>query len=124
MNSIIGAAVGLGLNIILVPIYKSVGSAFVWICSELAVLFVAQYFVSKKLEISFPFKKILINVIYSIPIVLLCLFLKTITDISDIILLCIACCSGVLYFGCIQVFLVKNELVLSILLRLLHFVKR
>lgn len=50
-NSMLGAIVGVVGNIILVPHYACVGSAIVWVISELAVLCSSQYYVSKQLKI-------------------------------------------------------------------------
>lgn len=54
-NSILGASVGLLLNICLVKHLQSVGSAIVWVCSEFTVLLMAQYYVKKYKGITFPF---------------------------------------------------------------------
>lgn len=45
INSIIGASVGILLNILLVPYWGSIGSSIVWLLSEIAVLCSAQSFV-------------------------------------------------------------------------------
>lgn len=59
-NSILGASVGLLLNICLVKHLQSVGSAIVWVCSEFTVLLMAQYYVknTKALLSHFPVHKI------------------------------------------------------------------
>lgn len=48
INSIIGASVGIIANIILVPYLECVGSAIVWLISEIIVMFSAIYFFSKE----------------------------------------------------------------------------
>ena len=48
INSIIGAVVGLLVNIIIVPHLDSVGSAIAWLTAEIAVMLSAMYFVSKE----------------------------------------------------------------------------
>lgn len=48
INSIIGAFVGIIGNIILVPYLESVGSAIVWLISEIVVMFSALYFFKKE----------------------------------------------------------------------------
>lgn len=48
INSIVGALVGFSANLILVPYLASVGSAVVWLMSELAVLLSAFYFFRKE----------------------------------------------------------------------------
>lgn len=48
INSIIGAFVGLSANLLLVPQLASVGSAVVWLVSEIAVMLSAMYFFNKE----------------------------------------------------------------------------
>jgi O-antigen/teichoic acid export membrane protein len=51
VNSIIGALVGVMMNVILVPYFASVGSAIVWLLSEIVVMLSAIYYYSKELHI-------------------------------------------------------------------------
>lgn len=67
-NSIIGAVVGLALNIILVPVLKSPGSAIVWLVSEFSVLVSAQIFTSKYTKMRFPWWLLLKNVCCYLPL--------------------------------------------------------
>ena len=48
INSILGALVGVLANIILVPHFKSVGSAIVWVISEIVVMISAFLFFGKE----------------------------------------------------------------------------
>ena len=57
INSLVGATVGVLLNILLVRRFHAVGSAIVWICSELAVLVLAAHFSRTQDGIAFPWKK-------------------------------------------------------------------
>ncbi len=50
VNSLIGAILGVSLNLILVPMFHSVGSIVVWCCCEVAVLISAVIFLRKELE--------------------------------------------------------------------------
>jgi O-antigen/teichoic acid export membrane protein len=114
INSVVGAVVSVSFNILLVSSLKSVGSSIVWIFSEISVLFVAQYYVKKILNIQFPFNDILKNIIYAVPILFICLYLQTL-EIGDVFILILACILNLLYFGIIQVFIIKNEMVLGLL---------
>lgn len=71
LNSIIGALIGLILNILLVPIYFAVGSSIVWICSELTIMILSQIAVKKYIGVSFPFKTILKILLNYIPVILI-----------------------------------------------------
>lgn len=72
-NSIIGAIVALLCNILIVPIYASVGTAFVWIMSEVAVMFSAQYYVRRYIDYKIPTKTIIYRICLVTPFVL-CIF--------------------------------------------------
>ncbi len=77
-NSIVGAIVGILLNIALVPSLKSVGSSIVWIASEFVVLVCAQYYINKSLNFIFPWKKVLKFLSVNLPlfVILLCIYLN------------------------------------------------
>ena len=66
-TSIIGASVGILLNLILVSTYKSVGSAITWFFSEIFVLISAQYFTNKYIGHHFPWKELFSNLLLSLP---------------------------------------------------------
>lgn len=72
-NSTIGAIVALLCNILIVPIYASVGTAFVWIMSEVAVMFSAQYYVRRYIDYKIPTKTIIYRICLVTPFVL-CIF--------------------------------------------------
>lgn len=57
-NSLIGAALSIVLNILLVDKFKAIGSAIVWVSCESVILFLSQIVVSRSLDIKFPYKKI------------------------------------------------------------------
>ena len=75
-NSIIGAIIGIGLNIVLVPIYKATGSAIVWLMSELFVMSSAQHFVTKYTNIHFPLRLLVKNTLAFTPSILICGLIK------------------------------------------------
>jgi len=68
INSIIGASMGIMLNIVLVPVYKSVGSSIVWLSCEISVLVSAQIFLQRAISASFPWKKISHSLVQNIPL--------------------------------------------------------
>lgn len=79
INSVVGAIVGIVLNLILVPIFKSIGSSVVWLCSEICVMCCAQFFVFKYVRIQFPIKRFLYFLLLSIIPAGACVFLRYIT---------------------------------------------
>ena len=76
-NSLIGAGIGVLLNITLVPSFASVGSSVVWIAVECIILVLSQIAVTKELDIRFPILATLKNIAVYIPLACLvgaCLF--------------------------------------------------
>ncbi len=115
INSIIGAVIGLALNISLVGRYKSVGAAIVYIGSEVIVTIVAQYYVRKETGIGFPLKSILKNIAYMSPVISVCICFQWFIPVSDLLGLFLASGISFIYIGVLQVFWLKNELILSVL---------
>lgn len=68
-NSLLGAIVGVFLNILLVNSFASIGSSIVWLISELVVLCSAQYYVSKYVGIFFPWNLFIKTLLYNVPLV-------------------------------------------------------
>ena len=68
VNSIVGAIIGLSLNFIIVPHLESVGTAIVWFVSEGTVLIIAQFYLQKYVGVVFPFKLLLLHILYLIPL--------------------------------------------------------
>lgn len=108
-NSIVGAGIGLLLNIVLVPFLASVGSAIAWCGSEIAVLLSAQYFLTKYTGYQFPYKKVFLSVIAAMPALAVCLILDTLIPnwvLSMIIGLFVV--GG--YCICVEYYVMKNDL--------------
>jgi len=114
INSIVGTIVGVLLNVLLVSSWKSVGSSIVWFSSEFAVLITAQLFVTKYLKIHFPFKNLLINIFYSLPLIIICFSIQFL-NLSDMLSLLLTIGMSCIYIYIVQVYILKNELVLEIL---------
>ena len=114
INSIIGACIGIFLNILLVPPYKSIGSAFVWLLSELSVLITSQYFVYKKTKIKFPYVYLIKNIIYNIPLAVL-MYCISMIDQNAIIVLLIALVTMLIYSIVLQYYIIKNKNFINII---------
>ena len=112
-NSILGAVSGLLMNILLVSNWHSVGSAFVWVISELVVLTSAQAFLSKHHDIHFPIRRLLKSIIWHIPL-LACVWLITLINNNPFITMPIAAIALLAYCTILQVFILKNETLVSL----------
>lgn len=113
INSIIGAFVGVVTNIIFVPLYGSIGSSLVWILSELSILFLAQFFVTKIAGLTFPYKKLFKYSFVMFPLVVALIFIHEWNPLQTITLL-FAGILTILYFVVIELFFIKDELIFSI----------
>lgn len=71
--SILGAIVGVSLNILLTPHLASVGSAISWVSSEISVLCLAMYFFHKNFNIRFPVGEMIKAFVLALPYVVICI---------------------------------------------------
>lgn len=113
INSIIGAVVGIALNLLLVDKLHSIGSSIVLLVSELAVVIGANYFVKKKNNFTLPYRKIFVNLFFAIPHIFFCWIVTIMSNNSIIILFSVSFLS-VIYFVFIQKVFIKNTMLLDL----------
>lgn len=111
-NSLFGALVALGLNIAIVPSYASKGTAIVWVFSEISVMLSAQYYVNKFLKYRMPIRAFAKRLFFAFPLFLLSLAATHFIQ-SRIGVLCVV--AFISFLGCamVEIFVLKNELILS-----------
>lgn len=113
-NSIIGACIGISANMIFVCTLGCIGSAIVWLVSEISVMISSMYCTKGIVPFFYVGKCCLKNVIYAIPIVIVCIFIKIIEFHPIIHLLIATIIIGgyymVLYYG-----ILKDEVVYLII---------
>lgn len=107
-NSIIGASVGLLLNVLLVNTLQSVGSALVWAVSEISVFLSAQIFLTKRYHIHFPLRRMLANFVYHTPLCALVYGVSLWIE-NPFGTLAVSAVVTMLYCMVLQVFLLKDE---------------
>lgn len=112
-NSILGAITAILMNILLVSTYKSIGSSIVWIISELVVLVASQYFVNKYINISFPTKLLLKNILYHIPL-LVGIYIIHLVHLNEFVSISIGGVITFIYCFILQIFILKNEIILTL----------
>lgn len=115
VNSIVGAIIGLCLNFLLVPYLHSIGSALVWLLSEIGVLISAQYFVNKYVSMMFPFKYLAKYAILYFPLFCTLFLLHQWKPLGSDISFILACLITLLYFITVELLIQKNDLILSLL---------
>lgn len=113
-NSMIGAAVALSLNFLLVSNIESLGSAICWLSSEMTILLLSQHCISHTIGLRFPFKTLTKTVALNvglIPILLATLYFFR----GNVWLQCIV--GGLLtvaYTAFIQIKVVKEPVIISL----------
>ena len=107
-NSIIGACVGLMMNVLLVGTMQSIGSALVWVTSESVVLVSAQLFLTRRYHILFPMRKVLVSLVCHAPLCVLVYYVSLWIDGSYAVL-AMSTVIATLYCVVLQVFLLKDE---------------
>lgn len=120
-NSVLGAFIGIILNILLVPTMGSVGSAIVKNSSELVVFCLAQYEVYKFFSISVPWKKCSKYFFAYLPLVIIELFLQK-QNYGDVPLMFMSLSLCGVYFIIVNSFVIKDFNIHNILFSL--FAKR
>ncbi len=112
-NSILGATIGISMNLLLVSTYKSIGSSIVWLTSELSVLIIAQYFTYKYINLIFPYKLLLKNILYHIPLTI-CIYIIHLFNYNEIIMLILGGVTTFVYCLIIQLVFLKNDIILQL----------
>jgi O-antigen/teichoic acid export membrane protein len=106
---LIGMVISLGLNFILIPIYKEKGAAISNIIAEIAVTIATIFYASKFIKLIIDWKFVFKTIIYSIPLFFIPIFVSRYV-ISNITLMIITIVLSGIYFLPIQLYLIKNEL--------------
>ena len=108
-NSLIGAFIGVGLNVLLVPRLASVGSSIVWIVVECVILLLSQIAVTKDIGIGFPMRRFSNNVLACIPLAG-CLFACTLIPAGSLVKIAVSMFVVGAYVLVYQVLIKKGQL--------------
>lgn len=71
INSIVGAILGVLLNIFFVRQFQSIGSSAVWLTCEIVILTLSFIGVKRALEFKFPFGELIKNILFYAPLILI-----------------------------------------------------
>lgn len=110
--SLCGAVIGITLNIILVRVYKEIGTSLVVVISEICVTLVLYYLCYQYTKIKLPFIKIAYNITLNVPYFLIAYIVKN-TFIGDLCILIISIFISTLYFLFTQTYIIKNQLIIN-----------
>jgi O-antigen/teichoic acid export membrane protein len=106
---LIGVVVSLGLNLILIPIYKEKGAAFSNIIAETAVTIATIFFANKFIKLIIDWKFLFKIIVSSFPLFFIPIFVSSYVK-SDVPLIIISIALSGIYFLPVQLFVVKNDL--------------
>ena len=109
-NSCIGALMGISMNLVLIPLYGSVGTAVAYCISEIAVLCSALFFMRKYTNHRTPVTKLFMHLGYNIPVVVVCLCVYRLDCLNSISKLLIGSGLVGIYAFVNNYYLMKNEL--------------
>jgi len=123
INSCIGAMVGLLLNFLIVGRMGAVGSAIVWLSSELAVMVGAQYCVIKKAQFFIPWRSILKYGLVYLPMAVGLVIIYHYCDYSDLVMISIAMAFTVVYSIVAQLIVLKNVICIQYFHKIVHLIK-
>lgn len=110
-NSVLGALIGISMNILLVKELQSIGSAWVWVISELTILISAQWFLSKKYDMHFPFRLVCARILQNFPLAVL-LFMFSKIPWHFFVLLVVTLGITFVYSFILQFYIIKDEMFL------------
>ena len=111
-NSAVGAVVALILNLTIVPMLASIGTAIVWCACEIVVAGMAQYFVTKYSGYKLPFKKIATSILAYVPALLVCCLLNRFNN-NQFVSFAVGIVFTGIYFLMIELFVLKNSLLIN-----------
>lgn len=118
-NAVIGAAVGITLNLALVSMLGSTGSAIVWVVSEISVLLLSQMHVSRMYSVAFPAAPLFKTMIAYLPFVAISLLMPAVLD-NEYVRLAIACIVLAVNFVIVQFYVMPDDFVKEALSKMTH----
>ncbi|MFE3871962.1 flippase [Flavobacterium sp. ZS1P70] len=110
---IYGTVTSVVLNFILIPLFQHNGAAFSNLFAELVVLFACYYYVKKYMQISIPFKQIIINTILCLPFLGFVLISRQLLS-SAFLVLFFSVTISIVYYLTIQILILKNSIMVEL----------
>ena len=107
-----GAIIGISLNVLLVPSLTSIGSSIAWVASELTVLLLGQYIVTKKRLFKFPLRNSIKHILAYVPLLAVCWYFRRLVE-HHFYYLIIFSLIIIAFSLLIEIFILKNEIVVE-----------
>ena len=108
-----GTFISIFLNYILIPILHENGAAISYVLTELVVAVTTFYFASKFIDMKIDYKLMVKTFLFCVPIYFIPLGIHSFTRNNVLILILTLVVAGLYYLG-IQVYLIKNEIIIEL----------
>lgn len=107
ISTCISALLSVVIIVCCVPKFEEVASAYAVAIPHIIECILLMYFARKSLEFSFPIVKFLRNIFIYIPIIIICLLVKTLL-INYILVILVSTITCIVYFVAVQLLITKN----------------
>lgn len=114
-NSCIGATVGLLLNLILIPVWGSIGTSIAYFLCELSVLCSALFFMRLYTNYRIPYREFLYQLMSNVPLFIICILIYKNCEMNHIFKLLLTGAIVGMYTFVNNYYFVKNELFITLI---------
>ena len=114
-NSCIGATIGLLFNLILIPVWGSIGTSIAYFLCELSVLCSALFFMRLYTNYKIPYREFLFQLMSNVPLFIICFLIYKNCDINYIMKLFFTSAVVGAYAFINNYYFVKNELFITLI---------
>ena len=119
-NSFIGALIAIFLNLLITASLGAIGSAIVWVISEISIMVLAIVYIRKKHHFSPPYRKLLQYAVSYMPLLGVA-FLYQYFYNNEIVFLGVLFITTILYVAINEIFIMKNSILLNVVGRFKSF---
>lgn len=110
----VGMLASLIINILFIPKFSQIATAFSQLIAEGAVMFLAFYLSRKCMAFHFPVKKFMLNILFVMPFAFITYGAMRVIQNNLLLLITSGLVCG-LYFGVYQIFILKDDLIAGLL---------
>lgn len=114
-NSCIGATVGLLFNLILIPVWGSIGTSIAYFLCELSVLCSALFFMRLYTNYRIPYREFLYQLMSNVPLFIICILIYKNCEMNYIFKLLLTGAIVGMYTFVNNYYFVKNELFITLI---------
>ena len=123
-NSFAGATLAIILNFAIVENMGAIGTAIVWLSSEVCVFLLALWYLYSHYDYKFPAKEVLRYILGYIPLAVILYVCKTLLPLNDIFILLLSGSITLIYTYYIQMYFLRCPIVIQTFNRLHEYVKQ